>query len=132
LPELERAIKASGKKNDQLLIITFGYETVKAAKQRFPGIEAYWLYGWKKDAETKRAYTPDEIIEKAKAAGVDAINLSYKGPIDAAFVKKAKAAGLKFYVWTVDEVDVAKQLLDAGVDGITTNRPQWLREQLGL
>ena len=36
----------------------------------------------------------------------------------------------KTFVWTVDDAAVAKQLADAGVDGITTNRPQWLREQL--
>jgi glycerophosphoryl diester phosphodiesterase len=41
-----------------------------------------------------------------------------------------KAACLKLAAWTVDDATVAGRLIDAGVDGITTNRPQWLREQL--
>jgi glycerophosphoryl diester phosphodiesterase len=32
--------------------------------------------------------------------------------------------------WTVDDPEVAKKLVELGVDGITTNRPGWLREQL--
>jgi glycerophosphoryl diester phosphodiesterase len=39
-------------------------------------------------------------------------------------------AGLKLYVWTVDDAAVARRLADAGVDGITTNKPKRLREQL--
>ena len=74
--------------------------------------------------------TPASLIAKAKAAHLDGLNLAFKGPLDAAFVQQTHAAGLKFYVWTVDDAAVAKQLLAAGADGITTNRPEWLREQL--
>ncbi len=60
------------------------------------------------------------------------MNLEQKFPIDAAFVKQVHDAGLKLYVWTVNDADLARKLVQAGVDGITTDRPQWLREQLGL
>ena len=30
----------------------------------------------------------------------------------------------------VDDTAIARRLADVGVDGITTNRPEWLREQL--
>jgi glycerophosphoryl diester phosphodiesterase len=36
------------------------------------------------------------------------------------------------YVWTVDSPAQARRLASAGVDGITTNRPAWLRQKLGL
>ena len=45
-------------------------------------------------------------------------------------VKQIRKAGLKLYIWTVDDPAVALRLAGAGVDGITTNRPKWLREQL--
>ena len=47
-----------------------------------------------------------------------------------AFGDKVKAAGLKLYVWTVDDVELAKQMIAAGAESITTNKPGWLREQL--
>jgi glycerophosphoryl diester phosphodiesterase len=40
------------------------------------------------------------------------------------------AARLKLYIWTVDSPSQARKLLAAGVDGITTNRPEWLRAKL--
>ena len=66
----------------------------------------------------------------AKAADFDGLDLQYNWPITKSFVSEVKAAGLKLVVWTVDDPAVAKRLTEAGVDGITTNRPQWLREQL--
>jgi glycerophosphoryl diester phosphodiesterase len=42
-----------------------------------------------------------------------------------------KAAGLKLYVWTVNDPAVARRMVEIGVHGITTDRPGWLREQLG-
>ena len=67
---------------------------------------------------------------KAKAVGADGLDLSAAETLDAGFARKVKAAGLKLYVWTVNEADVAKRMVGIGVDGITTDRPGWLREQL--
>jgi len=44
--------------------------------------------------------------------------------------EKIHGAGLKLYTCTVDDPVVARAEAEAGVDGITTNRPGWLREQL--
>ncbi len=131
LPELERVLKASGKPAAQLVIISFHYDVCAQAKKLFPKIPVLFLASFKQD-KVSGAWTPtpDELIQKATAAGLEGINLSFKGPLDATFVKQTHAAGLKFYVWTVDDVAVARKLLAAGADGLTTNRPEWLREQL--
>jgi glycerophosphoryl diester phosphodiesterase len=70
------------------------------------------------------------MIEQTRAAGLEGLNLNYQFPFDTAFVGKVKAAGLKLYAWTVDDAEAARKLVEFGVDGITTNRPAWLREQL--
>lgn len=131
LPELERVIAAPGWKPEQLPIITFHYETARAAKARFPKHEVSWLASYEKDKTTGKLPDFDELIRKAKAAGLDGLDLNFKFPIDAAFVKKVHDAGLKLYTWTVNDAAVARLHADAGVDGITTDRPAWLREQLG-
>jgi glycerophosphoryl diester phosphodiesterase len=38
--------------------------------------------------------------------------------------------GVRVVTWTVDEPDVMRRLLDAGVDAIITDRPDVLREVL--
>jgi glycerophosphoryl diester phosphodiesterase len=130
LPELQRVIQASGKKPEQLVIIGFGYETMVQAKKRFPRIPVFYLHSYKRDKQTGEFPALAELIRKAKAAGLDGLNLNYEWPIDDAFVQKVKSAGLKLYVYTVDDDTLAKKLAVAGVDGITTNRPEWLRQKM--
>lgn len=127
LPELENSLKRSGKKPSQTVLIGFGYETMQQAKEKLPDLQAFWLVGADKN---KKYPLVDEMIAKAKAARLDGLNLEQGFPMDAAFVSKVHAAGLKLYTWTVDDPAVARRLATVGVDGITTNRPEWLREQL--
>lgn len=130
LPELGRVMAASGKTPEQMPIICFGYETSVAAKKQFPKHDVYWLHSWAKDKATGEFPKIADLIAKAKAGGIDGLDLHQGFPVDKAFVKQVKDAGLKLYVWTVDDPAMAKKWADAGVDGITTNRPQFLREQL--
>jgi glycerophosphoryl diester phosphodiesterase len=130
LPEFERVWRASGKSAEQLVIIAFSYEVSKQAKARFPSIPVYWIYDWKKDKDTGGRFTPDDLLARAKAAGLDGVDVKFDGPVTREFVEQAKSLGLEVYVWTVDDPLVARTLADAGVKGITTNRPGWLREQL--
>jgi glycerophosphoryl diester phosphodiesterase len=37
---------------------------------------------------------------------------------------------MKLVVWTVDDPAIARRMRDAGVDGITTNKPKFLRDEL--
>ena len=130
LPPLAQAFSESKLTAGQTPIITFHYDVARDAKKAFPDREVYWLYGWAKDKQTGEFPKIDDLIEKAKAAGLDGLDLHWQFPIDRAFVKQVHAAGLKLYTWTVDDPAVAQAEAVAGVDGITTNRPGWLREQL--
>lgn len=130
LPALEKVLKESGKKPEQTVIIGFGYDTMREAKAKFPHLAVYWILSWKKDKQTGKYPELEDVIAKAKAAHLDGLDLDYKFPIDAAFVSKVSSAGLKLHTWTVDNADVAKRLAAAGVNGITTNRAGWMREQL--
>jgi glycerophosphoryl diester phosphodiesterase len=132
LPELDRVLRASSVSPHQLSIISFNLEVARAAKRLLPVREVCWLHGYDQDRETGRFPEIDDLIGRTAEAGLDGLDLHWKFPIDAAFAAKVHAAGLKLYTWTVDDVAVARAHRTAGVDGITTNRPGWLREQLAL
>lgn len=127
LPELEQVIRASGLAPRQLPLITFDLATARAAKLRLPAHEVCWIVEYPGFGRTPRL---DDLIHQAKAAGLNGLDLEFKFPIDAAYVQTIHAAGLKLYTWTVDDPAVARALAAAGVDGLTTNRPGWMREQL--
>ena len=130
LPALERVLRASGKKPEQLVLIGFNHATMEKAMKRFPECPIYWLAGYKADKRTGRRPEIETLIKKARSAGFNGLDLDFEFPITPKFVSKVNSAGLRLYVWTVDDPAVAARLAAAGVDGITTNRPGWLRERL--
>ena len=48
------------------------------------------------------------------------------------FVKNVKKAGLRLFVWTINNSEEAKKFFKLGVDGITTDRPFWLKQSLKI
>ncbi len=129
LPGLERALSASGKSAEQVVLIGFDIETMKQARARFPGGTVCWVVASKKWS-FGRAPSVAGVIAAAKSAQLDGLDVDARFAIDATFVGKVREAGLKLFVWTVDDAKAARKLAALGVDGITTNRPGWLREQL--
>lgn len=130
IPELRRVIRASGKEK-QLLLQSFSHPVCVEARKAFPNIPVYLLVASKQDMLT-RAWrsTVDRGILRAKAVGLDGINVNDTLLVDATAVQKIHTVGLKVHVWTIDKINDAKKLVNMGVDGIITNRPGWLKTQL--
>ena len=117
--------ESSGKKPNQVVPIGFSLETMRRLKKALPELEVCWIAEFNL---TLRGWSPtaDRLVAQTKEAGMDGLDLSSKGPVDRQFTIKVHEAGLKLYIWTVDSPDKARDLIKAGVDGITTNRPRWL------
>lgn len=130
-PMLE-AFDRSGHPMHQIVVIAFSYEVAARAKQLRPHLTVYWLEGFSQDEETGE-WSPsmEEVVERALEAGLDGVNLRWVGPArDEDAVALIREAGLGFYIWTVNDVDDAQEAIELGVDGITTDRPAWLKGQL--
>jgi glycerophosphoryl diester phosphodiesterase len=129
---VEAAAETLGKHSDkQIVVIGFSLETMKHVKSAFPQLEVCWIVEFKRRLQTGRwTPSPAAVIEEARAAGLDGLDCGATGPITKEFVESAREAGLRVYVWTVDSVRRARELREAGIDGVTTNRPGWLRDQL--
>ncbi len=50
--------------------------------------------------------------------------------VNETLISRAHARGLQVHVWTIDEPDEMRRLLDLGVDGVMTDRPQVLKDVL--
>lgn len=128
LPFLRELIVESGKMS-QIVIIGFDLETMTASRQLID-VPTYWLKGTAKQKKTLRWIPHDaKLVQTVEERGLDGLDVHYAG-VTEEFARAVKAAGKKLYVWTVDHPKQAMRLVELGVDGITTNRPGWLREQL--
>lgn len=124
VPELLREMTASGLPPALTPVICFDANVVAAVKKARPDAPAYWLVDVKKEPDVEK------VIAKAKEIHADGLDLSAKPELTVEYAAKIKAAGFRLDVWTVNDVEVAKRMIGLGVQGITTDRPAWLREQL--
>ena len=127
LPRLKEVLTRVNLPPERMVIIGFGLETMAAAKGMFPNLKVFFLHGVKKNEPIPPV---EELVAKARGAKLDGLNLNYQFPVSPAFVRTVKEAGLELYVWTVDDPAIAREWIDAGAAGVTTNRPQWLRTEL--
>lgn len=135
---LERAKVAPSK----TAIISFSFDVVVAAKKQFPKRAVYYLSSIKQNKNGGRwEPTVELLIKKARTAGLNGLSLGNMGSQGAVgnkslvdylrhMRKETTASDLGFYVWTVDSPKMGKLLADLGLDGITTNRPAFLKSQL--
>ena len=129
LPYLQQVIDHSGKRR-QIVVISFNFDVVRGCKETLPDVPVYWLAGTRKDKETKEALPHDPAwITRAKGHGIDGLDVHYAG-VTESFANQVLSAGLGLYVWTVNDPEEAIRLRELGVQGITTDRPAWLRDQM--
>jgi len=131
LKKLKEELSRSELKNSQIEIIAFNEHLLALAKSQMPDYKMLWLLDldffwpwwicWINELKIIRK------VKKLKLNGVDvwAGRLLTRG-----FIEKFKDAGLLVYAWTVNDKHKALQLMEFGVDGITTDRASWMTEKL--
>ncbi len=103
------------KLENECVVTSFDWKAVERIKTLAPDLKVGCIFGWKQFSA--------EVFETP----VDLLSAHYS-LIDAAFLARARAAGKKVHVWTVNYKWLMRRLLKLGVDGIITNYPERLRE----
>jgi glycerophosphoryl diester phosphodiesterase len=111
------------------------FEKMKKIKKVFTDYRVFPIFNLEK------AKIPDEIIEKALAMGADGVDIgsgalkTFKDltkkytPLEN-FIQKFTKRNLSVNLWSLDDPNVAKTFIDAGVSSITTNKPKLIMECL--
>lgn len=136
-PEMESALTELGKKHPkiwkQLEFISFNYETICMTKKIFPNNKCLWLLDLDYNSETaKNVPSNKEIIHKVKQHNLDGINVFAGELANKSFFKTMHQENFEIYLWTINEVAHAKHYIPFSPHGITTDRPQWMKEQLNI
>lgn len=130
IPDLERVLDASGKR-DSVMLIAFDYDTISQAKRVMSDRAAYWLYHFVPDEAERYAVTePEDLVQRVVRADLDGLDVRHDGPWVEGLAQSLRAIGKDLYVYTVNDPDRARWLRMIGVRGITTDRPGFLRAAL--
>ena len=115
-------IRASGTE-DRVLIGSFGHKRIRRLRAALPETASCLS-----QAEVTRFVAGGPVPRDTVAS----VPVMYRGirVITPRFVARARKRGVTVYAWTIDARDEMEMLLDLGVDGIVSDRPDVLRELL--
>jgi glycerophosphoryl diester phosphodiesterase len=111
-------IRAAGMQR-RSTIESFDWRTLAVVQRIAPEIPAVYL-----------TYKMDDAVAKVRDAGGKIWSPFYKD-VDEAKIREAHAAGIEVVVWTVNDPADMKRMVEWGVDGLITDRPDVFRSAVG-
>jgi glycerophosphoryl diester phosphodiesterase len=128
---------------DRVMIQSFDWRTLLLVQQQAPTIPTVYLTLQRGSAPTialdkatswTAGYSPADhggsLPRTIKAAG-GGVWSPYFGDVTATLVTEAHTLGLRVVVWTVNKPDDIARMIEFGVDGIISDRPDLLRQVAG-
>ena len=100
---------------ERLTPISFDAEALHQVKHDLPDLPVGLIFSG----------TPLRAAECARSGGADLVSLE-AAHLSVEAVERCRRAGLKVTAWTVNEPKQMRQVMDLGVDGIVTDRPDLL------
>ena len=126
----------------RVTIQSFDWRTLLVVQQEAPQIATVYLsaqQSWQDNIRAKEVSSPwtadfhvsryGSVPQMIKAVG-GRIWSCFFGDLDAAKVREAHHLGLQVLAWTVNEPAQIARMLDLGVDGIVSDRPDRVREEM--
>jgi len=111
----------------QMVLMSLDFDTVKLLCQACPDKHVSWVVDrpWK---------TPklERVIARSTELGLQHLCFSREWPLEAEMVERVRDAGIRIYAWTIDDLKEARRLAKAGVNGIITNTPAKLIQNLDI
>ncbi|MBN8493201.1 MAG: glycerophosphodiester phosphodiesterase [Burkholderiales bacterium] len=139
---LVEAVRAAGVA-PRTTILSFDWRALQAVQKLAPEIGTVYLTIQQRNFDNIRAGQPGgsawtagvqhadhgSVPKMIQAAG-GRIWSSFHGDLDAAKVKEAQGLGLTVLAWTVNDPARIAQVMDMGVDGIVSDRPDLVRAEM--
>jgi glycerophosphoryl diester phosphodiesterase len=109
-------------------IMGFEAETIRRTRALQPSIRTVFLVG--KGRVDREGVPAREAVRWARELGATQLGIDHR-VLDAGVVEAARAARLEVGAWTVNEERDIKTVIDAGVDLVTSDRPDLALRLLG-
>ena len=123
VPYLKRVVDRSGLAADQVVILSFSLQVLRAARPVFKSMELLWNVDMRRS--TLKRWTPSisQLIRTARQERLDALGIRYCSGVTAEFVRTLRDTPLRLFIWTTDSLRNARKLERMGVDYLAMNDP---------
>jgi len=127
-----KILAASSLRPEQIVIISFHAETIKACETRDPSLHTHWLTKYEKDKQGQWQPSAKKVAETVHRLGADGLGTNALLEfVDKAFIQRYRNTDEdEFHVWVVNDIETARKYQRLGAWSITTDRPGWLHRQL--
>lgn len=132
LPRLIDDLDNSGIEEGRVTVISYEPSVIAGIKTLRPGMKALWITRMRGTLVGRRVPSVTQVLAKLRELGADGLSASARDRLSGREIQRLRNAGLEFHVWTIDRPRQARAFIGRGAASITTNRPQFLREQLGM
>lgn len=131
VPSLLSILNNNSTNKEQIVIISFDSEVLKAIKNSLPSIKTLFLSSFKGNYLTSKLIpSVEKVLEILTYIKADGFSSQAHKLLDEKFINKIMKAGYEYHVWTVDDIAKAQKFMKMGVNSITTNTPSYLIEEL--
>ena len=114
---------------DRVCVGAFSDERIDRVRAAFDGRLCTGM-GPDEMVDLIRAFQGEAVTFRSAAAQIPPVDPKGRPLATPELVETAHRHGIAVHVWTIDDPDEMRHLLDIGVDGIMTDRPAVLREVL--
>lgn len=114
-PDHRLALETAERARQVDIVTSFNRDTVDAVRRHFDDVRT--------GLAVEFPGSVDEVVEYCRHAGHSAI-VPAAGLVHEGWVVRSLEFGIEVYPWTVNDVDVAAELVEAGVSGIITDDPE--------
>ena len=128
---LRDRVRARAISEERITIISFYDGVIAEVKSMWPNVRTQLLIDTRlyRDAYKK---TFDSICERVALCRADGVGLSYQPGQHHTLLRNCKKCGLIVNVWTIDDVEIAQNLADSGIDYLTPNSAGVMQSSLTL
>ena len=110
--------------SERVVVIAFDPMVLKQVRQLDSTLSTGFLLGGDK-GHVNDVELAAQLVQQVLVMGVPLLNLSEK-LITSLLAHEIKKRGVTLWTWTIDDLERMKEVVDSGVQGITSNQPKRL------
>lgn len=106
---------------EQSVIISFNSSAIQTVRSLEPRLPTGYIIGSKENIE------PIQLCQQLGLLGSSLLNVDHR-LVTEDFIYEIRRRGITLWCWTVDDIDRMRELQELGIQGITSNRPEYFSQ----